>query len=119
MPIENYRAQMEVHSIGAFLFLRSALHALLDNEAQSVQNRSYTSRGSIVLVSSVASEGAFIGIGNYIAAKFAVKGLVQTAGEFYERDNLFRYINHLIQQLKMPGRVSVSMLLRRHMFQVA
>ena len=36
-------------------------------------------RGSIVMLTSLASEGAFLGVGNYIAAKHAVKGMVQTA----------------------------------------
>jgi len=81
MPIEAYRAQMEVHSVGGFLFLRSALQTLLDNETHGVEANPHASQGSIVLVSSLASEGAFIGVGNYVAAKFAVKGLVQTAGE--------------------------------------
>lgn len=40
----------------------------------------YMSRGSIVILTSLASEGAFLGVGNYVAAKHAVKGLVQTAG---------------------------------------
>ena len=41
----------------------------------------HLSRGSIVILTSLASEGTFLGVGNYIAAKHAVKGLVQTAGE--------------------------------------
>ena len=32
------------------------------------------SRGSIVILTSLASEGTFLGVGNYIAAKHAVKG---------------------------------------------
>ncbi|KAL9616518.1 MAG: hypothetical protein Q9160_008611 [Pyrenula sp. 1 TL-2023] len=36
-------------------------------------------KGSIVVLTSLASEGAFTGVGNYVAAKHAVKGLVQTA----------------------------------------
>ncbi len=39
------------------------------------------SRGSIVILTSLASDGTFLGVGNYSAAKHAVKGLVQTAGE--------------------------------------
>ena len=42
----------------------------------------HMSRGSIVILTSLASEGTSQGIGNYIAAKHAVKGLVQTAGKF-------------------------------------
>ena len=33
------------------------------------------------MITSLASEGTFLGVGNHIAAKHAVKGLVQTAGE--------------------------------------
>jgi NAD(P)-dependent dehydrogenase (short-subunit alcohol dehydrogenase family) len=72
MPIEDYRAQVEVHNIGGFLFLRTALKALAEQDV----------KGSVVLLTSLASEGAFIGVGNYTAAKFAVKGLVQTAGRY-------------------------------------
>lgn len=81
MPIEDFRARMEVHSVGGFLFLRSALQALLENGTHGVEGNPHASKVSIVLVSSLASEGAFIGVGNYVAAKFAVNGLVQTAGE--------------------------------------
>lgn len=33
------------------------------------------------MLTSLASEGTFLGVGNYVAAKHAVKGLVQTAGK--------------------------------------
>lgn len=81
MPIDDYRAQVEVHNIGGFLFLRAALKTLLEQEPQTPIASRYPIRGSIVLLTSLASEGAFIGVGNYTAAKFAMKGLVQTAGK--------------------------------------
>jgi NAD(P)-dependent dehydrogenase (short-subunit alcohol dehydrogenase family) len=83
MPIEDYRAQVEVHNIGGFLFLRTALKALAEQDLQAPEGSRYPIRGSVVLLTSLASEGAFIGVGNYTAAKFAVKGLVQTAGKSF------------------------------------
>jgi NAD(P)-dependent dehydrogenase (short-subunit alcohol dehydrogenase family) len=82
MPIEDYRAQVEVHNIGGFLFLRTALKALAEQDLQAPEGSRYPVKGSVVLLTSLASEGAFIGVGNYTAAKFAVKGLVQTAGRY-------------------------------------
>lgn len=41
----------------------------------------HMSRGSIVILTSFASEGAFLGVRNYISAKHAVKEPVQTAGK--------------------------------------
>lgn len=81
MPLEAYCAQVDVHVQGGFLFLRAALQTLLKQEPQITPGSRHASRGSIVMVTSLASEGAFIGVGNYTAAKFAVKGLVQTAGK--------------------------------------
>jgi NAD(P)-dependent dehydrogenase (short-subunit alcohol dehydrogenase family) len=81
MAIDQYRSQIEVHNIGGFLFLRTALQSLLEQEPRLSVGSRYPTRGSIVLLTSLASEGAFIGAANYIAAKFAVKGLMQTAGK--------------------------------------
>ncbi|KAL1863749.1 putative secondary metabolism biosynthetic enzyme [Paecilomyces lecythidis] len=64
MTLDEYRDMDEVHNIGSFLIMRAVLKVI---------------RGSIVILTSLASEGAFLGVGNYIAAKHAVKGLVQTA----------------------------------------
>ncbi|KAK1145275.1 putative PKS/NRPS-like protein biosynthetic cluster [Aspergillus melleus] len=77
MSLEAYRSMDEVHNIGCFLVLREVLRAMADQEP--VPTRRTHTRGSIVLVTSLASEGAFLGVGNYIAAKHAVRGLVQTA----------------------------------------
>jgi NAD(P)-dependent dehydrogenase (short-subunit alcohol dehydrogenase family) len=83
MSIDDYRAQIEVHNVGGFLFLRTALQTLLEQEPCTFTGSRYPTRGSIVLLTSLASEGAFIGVGNYTAAKYAVKSLVQTAGKFH------------------------------------
>ena len=79
----------EVHNIGSFICLRTVLQQMLQQAPRpmSVAGRLTTSsprhmsRGSIVILTSLASEGTFLGVGNYIAAKHAVKGLVQTAGK--------------------------------------
>ena len=79
----------EVHNIGSFICLRKVLQVMLQQAPRPmpVTGRLTTSaprhmgRGSIVILSSLASEGTFLGVGNYIAAKHAVKGLVQTAGK--------------------------------------
>lgn len=84
MSLDAYRQLDEVHNIGSFLVLRATLQTMLQQEPRAVGTGRASvramSRGSIVLLTSLASEGAFIGVGNYIAAKHAVKGLVQTAG---------------------------------------
>lgn len=89
MTLEEYRTMDEVHNIGSFLCVRKILQIMLQQELRcmpvhgrsTVSSPRHMSRGSIVILTSLASEGAFLGVGNYIAAKHAVKGLVQTAGE--------------------------------------
>ena len=89
MTLEDYRSMDEVHNIGAFLCLRTVLRKMLQQAPQpmpvigrpSVSSPRHMSRGSIIILTSLASEGAFLGVGNYISAKHAVKGLVQTAGK--------------------------------------
>ena len=79
----------EVHNIGSFLCLRTVLQKMLQQTPQpmpvagrvTTSSPRHMSRGSIVMLTSLASEGTFLGVGNYIAAKHAVKGLVQTAGK--------------------------------------
>ena len=88
MTLEDYQRLDEVHNIGSFLCVRSILQTMLQQVPRptpalgrsTADSSRYMSRGSIVLLTSLASEGAFLGVGNYIAAKHAVKGLVQTAG---------------------------------------
>lgn len=80
MSLETYRTMDEVHNIGCFLVVREVIRAMISQELVLTRRQSPT-RGSIVVLTSLASEGAFLGVGNYIAAKHAVKGLVQTAGE--------------------------------------
>jgi NAD(P)-dependent dehydrogenase (short-subunit alcohol dehydrogenase family) len=87
MTLEDYRSQVEVHNIGGFLFLKTALKTLLKQTPQKAPGALHPSRGAIVMLTSLASEGGFIGIGNYTAAKFAVKGLVQTAGMLYSNSD--------------------------------
>jgi NAD(P)-dependent dehydrogenase (short-subunit alcohol dehydrogenase family) len=78
MLTKQYRSQIEVHNLGGFFFLRSALQTTLEQNLRKMTGARYSSRGTIVLLTSLASEGAFKGVGNYTAAKFAVKGLIQT-----------------------------------------
>ncbi|KGO70653.1 Glucose/ribitol dehydrogenase [Penicillium italicum] len=78
MSLETYRSMDEVHNIGCFLIVREVIRAMITQEPVLTKRRNQT-RGSIVVLTSLASEGAFLGVGNYIAAKHAVKGLVQTA----------------------------------------
>ncbi|KAL8823889.1 MAG: hypothetical protein Q9191_005467 [Dirinaria sp. TL-2023a] len=87
MTLDDYRSMNEVHNIGSFLCVRTVLQTMLQQEPRSmpITGRStktlsrHMSRGSVVILTSLASEGAVLGVGNYIAAKHAVKGLVQTA----------------------------------------
>lgn len=79
MTLDEYRDMDKVHNIGSFLIMRAVLKVMLEQELRVIGRAS--SRGSIVILTSLASEGAFLGVGNYIAAKHAVKGLVQTAGK--------------------------------------
>ncbi|KAI1097531.1 short-chain dehydrogenase/reductase SDR [Jackrogersella minutella] len=82
MPLAEWRSLDDVHNIGCFLLTRAALRVMdkqdTINPFQTADNRPST-RGSIVMLTSVASEGAFPGVGNYVTAKHAVKGMVQTA----------------------------------------
>ena len=89
MSLDDYRSMDEVHNIGSFLCLRKILQTMLQQVPRSMPvvgrrtNASprHMSRGSVVILTSLGSEGTFLGVGNYIAAKHAVKGLLQTAGE--------------------------------------
>ena len=89
MSLEDYRTMDEVHNIGTFTGLRTVLQTMLEQVPRlmpvagrpTTSSPRHLSRGSIVILTSLGSEGAFLGVGNYIAAKHAVKGLVQTAGE--------------------------------------
>ncbi|OQD63442.1 hypothetical protein PENPOL_c009G09881 [Penicillium polonicum] len=78
MSLETYRSMDEVHNIGCFLVVREVIRAMI-NQEPLLTRRQNQARGSIVVLTSLASEGAFLGVGNYSAAKHAVKGLVQTA----------------------------------------
>ena len=88
MTLEEYRSMDEVHNIGGFLCLREVIRTMLQQDprpmfvsgGETTASPRFMGRGSIVILTSLASEGTFLGVGNYIAAKHAVKGLVQTAG---------------------------------------
>ncbi|GAD91508.1 oxidoreductase, short-chain dehydrogenase/reductase family [Paecilomyces variotii No. 5] len=77
MSQDEYRDMDEVHNIGSFLIIRAMLKAMLQQELRGIGRSS--SRGSIVILTSLASEGVYIGVGDYSSAKRSVKGLVQTA----------------------------------------
>ncbi|PYH84785.1 NAD(P)-binding protein [Aspergillus uvarum CBS 121591] len=69
---------------GCFLVVRKVLRAMTSQEPIELitpRSQRRPTRGSIVILTSLAAEGAFLGVGNYVAAKHAVKGLVQTAGK--------------------------------------
>lgn len=81
MTLASFRGQDDVHNIGCFLMTRAALR-VMDKQDAIVPNPTVNQspvRGSIVILTSIASEGVFLGAGNYNAAKHAVKGMVQTA----------------------------------------
>ncbi|KAI1206600.1 short-chain dehydrogenase/reductase SDR [Annulohypoxylon truncatum] len=81
MSLADWRSLDEVHNIGCFLLTRAALRIMdgQDAVASVPTANDRPTRGAIVILTSLASEGAFLGVGNYIAAKHAVKGMVQTA----------------------------------------
>lgn len=66
MSRDEYRQIDEVYSTGSFLIMRDVLRAMLQQEPRIVDRSS--SRGSIVILTLLASEGAFAGVGNYIVA---------------------------------------------------
>lgn len=86
MSLDLYRAMDEVHNIGSFLCLREALRVMTaqspePSNANGASNSTGGTRGSIVLVTSLASKGGYQGSAGYTAAKHAVEGLIQSAGK--------------------------------------
>ncbi|OTA98518.1 hypothetical protein M426DRAFT_69642, partial [Hypoxylon sp. CI-4A] len=81
MSLDDWHSLDDVHNIGCFLLTRAALRVMDKQDAvlPSTANDRPPSRGAIVMLTSLASEGVFLGVGNYTAAKHAVKGMVQTA----------------------------------------
>ncbi|KAK8062320.1 hypothetical protein PG997_014417 [Apiospora hydei] len=81
MTLADWRSLDEVHNIGCFLLTRAVLRVMYNQDAVAPTTAADRppARGAIVMLTSLASEGAFLGVGNYIAAKHAVKGMVQTA----------------------------------------
>lgn len=92
MPLELYRQMDDVHNIGSFLCLREAIRIMTNQEYRRIpvlvedtteeehSSRSM-SKGSIVMVTSLASKGGNLGTSAYIAAKHATEGLIKTAGK--------------------------------------
>ncbi|KAI1392944.1 short-chain dehydrogenase/reductase SDR [Hypoxylon trugodes] len=80
MSLSEWRRLDDIHNIGCFLLTRAALRVMdkQDTVAPTIAGRTPI-RGAIVMLTSLGSEGAFVGMGNYITAKHAVKGMVQTA----------------------------------------
>ncbi|KAI5925515.1 hypothetical protein F4810DRAFT_658977 [Camillea tinctor] len=82
MSLADWRSLNGIHNIGCFLLTRAALRVMDRQDPvgsiRTVDDRP-PSRGAIVILTSLASEGTFLGVGNYIAAKHAVKEMVQTA----------------------------------------
>ncbi|OTA98194.1 hypothetical protein M426DRAFT_326175 [Hypoxylon sp. CI-4A] len=82
MPLSEWRLHDESHNIGSFLLTRGALR-IMDKQEPVTPIAPYASRpaykGAIVILTSVASISAIGKSGQYIMAKHAVKGMVETA----------------------------------------
>ncbi|KAL9599942.1 MAG: hypothetical protein Q9219_003504 [cf. Caloplaca sp. 3 TL-2023] len=85
--LEEWRKMTDSHSVGCFLCIRAVLgimlrqsptHMLVAGRPHSEGPR-HMSRGSIVIVTSLAAETVVLGMGAYSSAKRAVKSLVETA----------------------------------------
>ena len=82
----------EAHNIGVSLCLREVLKRMRRQTPRPLQiagrparsDPRHMSRGSIVIVTSLAAEKPSVGVGGYVAAKHAAKGLVETAGKCHE-----------------------------------
>ena len=88
ITLKQYRAMDENHNIATFLCIREALKAMKEQELKAVPmgmrestSRQRQSRGSVTILTSLASEGGFPGKAHYVAAKHACSGLIQTAGK--------------------------------------
>ena len=80
----------EIHNIGSFLTLREAIRVMKEQEPRAMPlsgrkgkdpSGRNMSRGSIVMISSIAAKGGGQAIAGYISAKHAVDGLVKAAGK--------------------------------------
>lgn len=89
-PLAEFEDLDRIHNIGTFMSLQIVLRTMLAQTQRKLPIAglpdavagTYQSCGSIVIVSSLASEGAFLNVSPYIAAKHAVKGLVENAGTY-------------------------------------
>ena len=84
MILDDYRSLKEIQNAGSFLCLRIVLQAMLPQEPRlmpfagrlNMFSPCQMSRGSIVILSSLALESTFSEVGYYIAVKCAVTGVV-------------------------------------------
>lgn len=100
MTLEMYRQMDEVHNIGSFLCLREALRVMMTQEPRCIPPKGRTqedshernmSRGVIVMVTSLAAKGGGQAVCNYVAAKHAVEGLIQSAGKLANMNTLYSF----------------------------
>ncbi|KAL8824812.1 MAG: hypothetical protein Q9170_008032 [Blastenia crenularia] len=79
--LSDYRAMIESHNIGSFLCIRAVLRVMLEQGPKmmvvagrkTISTPRHLSRGSIVIVTSLAAESVAMGMGAYASAKKAVK----------------------------------------------
>ena len=89
MPREEYRKLTEAHNMGYFWCLRTVLQTMLQQVPRpmpvigrpTVSSPQHMSRGSIVILSSLASEGTFLGVKTYIPGRDPLNRLVQADGK--------------------------------------
>ena len=112
MSLEEYRILEKDHNIGPFLCLRSVLQFMLKQEFKENSVSGRLTRGAIVILTSLASEGSLFGVGNHMLPKDTVKGLVQTAGKPVLLINRSTCSRRVPKHLRTPEREFESMLSR-------
>ena len=106
MSLEEYRRLDEDQNIGTFLCLKWALQAMSLQRPEVAPITQAFHKGSIVIVTSPASEGSLFGLGNYIAAKNAMQGLVQTAGIFTTSTRIHTCLQKTVKHSRAVNAVS-------------
>ena len=89
MPLEEYKKLAKAHNMGYFWCLRTILQIMLQQAPRhmpvigrpTVCSPRHMSRGSIVTLTSLASEGTFLGVETYIPVKDPLNRLVQAGGK--------------------------------------
>ena len=89
MPLEEYRKLAEAYNVGYSWCLRTVLQTMLQQVPRpmpvigrpTVSSARHISRGSIVILTSLASEGTFLGMKTYVPVKDPLNRLVQTDGK--------------------------------------